>query len=208
MWDIPHLRHRWWHHNDDPDHWLLLLTLQYDSMTVPKQWLRPLETLSMGWICYSLFASTDMGTYPHLASQKIIGLRLRVVLLCCMHATSPICGIKQAVTNNLCPRYLTLVQTLIFYVMRKSFSVWYDLRNMISEWKLLRANSLQPASDIIWHKKKKNLLVLVLSMAYHPDSINPLRANFFRGNRNIHLHFMSLLHIDMAQVLKIFPQIR
>ena len=38
--------------------------------------------------------------------------------------------------------------------------------------------------------------------------INPLRAKFFRGNINIYLHFMSLLHIDMAQVLKILPQVR
>ena len=38
--------------------------------------------------------------------------------------------------------------------------------------------------------------------------INPLRAKFFRGNINIYLHFMSLLHIDMTHVLKILPQIR
>ena len=35
--------------------------------------------------------------------------------------------------------------------------------------------------------------------------LNPLRAKFFRGNINIYLHFMSLLHIDMTQVLKILP---
>ena len=39
-------------------------------------------------------------------------------------------------------------------------------------------------------------------------SINPLRAKFFRGNINIDLHFMSLLHIEMTQVLKILPQVR
>ena len=38
--------------------------------------------------------------------------------------------------------------------------------------------------------------------------INPLRAKFFRGNINIYLHFMSFLHIDMTQVLKILPQVR
>ena len=31
--------------------------------------------------------------------------------------------------------------------------------------------------------------------------VNPLHAKFFRGIINIHLHFMSLLHIDMTQVL-------
>ena len=38
--------------------------------------------------------------------------------------------------------------------------------------------------------------------------INPLRAKFFRGNINIYLHFVSFLHIDMTQVLKILPQVR
>ena len=47
---------------------------------------------------------------------------------------------------------------------------------------------------------------------YPPDhaplTINPLRAKFFRGNINMYLHFMSLLHIDMTQVLKIPSQVR
>ena len=38
--------------------------------------------------------------------------------------------------------------------------------------------------------------------------INPLRAKFFKGNINIHLHFVSFLHIDMTQVLKILPQVK
>ena len=32
--------------------------------------------------------------------------------------------------------------------------------------------------------------------------INHLRAKFFRGKINMYLHFVSLLHIDMTQVLK------
>ena len=38
--------------------------------------------------------------------------------------------------------------------------------------------------------------------------INPLRAKFVRVNINMYLHFMSFIHINMAQVLKILPQIR
>ena len=38
--------------------------------------------------------------------------------------------------------------------------------------------------------------------------VNSLRAKFCRGNINIYLHFISLLHIDMTQVLKILPQVR
>ena len=37
---------------------------------------------------------------------------------------------------------------------------------------------------------------------------NPLHAKFFRGNKNIYLHFMLFLHIDMTQVVEILPQVR
>ena len=37
---------------------------------------------------------------------------------------------------------------------------------------------------------------------------NLLRAKFFRGNESIYLHFMSFLHIDMAQVVEIVPPVR
>ena len=39
-------------------------------------------------------------------------------------------------------------------------------------------------------------------------NINSLRAKFCRGNINIYLRFMSLLHIDMTQVPKILSQVR
>ena len=39
-------------------------------------------------------------------------------------------------------------------------------------------------------------------------NVNSLRAKFFRGNINIYLHFVSLIHIDMTQVLKILPRVR
>ena len=42
------------------------------------------------------------------------------------------------------------------------------------------------------------------AMAY----VNPLRAKYFKGNINIYLHFVSLLHIDMTQVLKTLPRVR
>ena len=38
--------------------------------------------------------------------------------------------------------------------------------------------------------------------------VNPLHAKFFRRNKNIYLHFMSFLHIDMTQVVEILPQVR
>ena len=36
-----------------------------------------------------------------------------------------------------------------------------------------------------------------------------LHANFLRaGNKNIDLHFMWFLHIDITKLLEIFPQVR
>ena len=42
----------------------------------------------------------------------------------------------------------------------------------------------------------------------HTICINLLGAKFCRGNMNIYLHFMSFPHIDMTQVVEIFPQVR
>ena len=46
------------------------------------------------------------------------------------------------------------------------------------------------------------------TMLLHFQYFNPLRAKFFRGIINIYSHFISLLHIDMTQVLKIRPHVR
>ena len=40
------------------------------------------------------------------------------------------------------------------------------------------------------------------------NAFNHLRTKFFRGNKNIYLHFVSFLHIDASQVVEILPQIR
>ena len=53
--------------------------------------------------------------------------------------------------------------------------------------------------DASWHTKATMIQVYV--------AFNPLRAKFFRGHINIYLHFVSYLHIDMTQVLKILPQV-
>ena len=49
--------------------------------------------------------------------------------------------------------------------------------------------------------------VISLAPGRHRGNLNPLRAKFFGGNKNIYLHFMSFLHIDMTQVFEIFPHI-
>ena len=47
-----------------------------------------------------------------------------------------------------------------------------------------------------------------LKLTHTGVEINSIRAKFFRGNINIYLYFMSLLHIDMTQLLKILPHVR
>ena len=56
---------------------------------------------------------------------------------------------------------------------------------------------------IIWKNKehwksRKRTLCPGMNWALHQltHTINPLHAKFFRGNINIHLHFVSFLHID------------
>ena len=38
--------------------------------------------------------------------------------------------------------------------------------------------------------------------------INPSGAKFFGGNKNIYIHFMSFLHIDMTQVVEMLSLVR
>ena len=38
--------------------------------------------------------------------------------------------------------------------------------------------------------------------------VNSLCANFFRGNMNMYLHFMSFFHTDMPKIIEIRPHIR
>ena len=71
---------------------------------------------------------------------------------------------------------------------------------------------------IAWHQSGDRQLsaVMMVMFCWHIYAslglsdlrVNPLRAKFFRGNINIYLHFVSFLHIGMAQVVEILPQVR
>ena len=61
------------------------------------------------------------------------------------------------------------------------------------------------------HGTPSRIMPVFLHVMVAPGShgcINPLCAKYFRGNINIYLYFMSFLHIDLTQVLKILPQVR
>ena len=79
-------------------------------------------------------------------------------------------------------------------IKRDQFSIWFVIIFII----------LLPLAVICSYFISYQIYNLFL---YH-ICVNSLRAKLFRGNINVYLHFMSLLHIDMAQVLKILPQVR
>ena len=43
---------------------------------------------------------------------------------------------------------------------------------------------------------------------WHTLHLKPLRAKFFRGNKNIYLHLVPFLHTDMTQAVEILPLVR
>ena len=65
-------------------------------------------------------------------------------------------------------------------------------------------------SQLLWWQGQKIIVIWLLAMELQKNEIpiNSLHAKFFRGNINMYLHFMSLLHIDMTQELKILLQVR
>ena len=69
---------------------------------------------------------------------------------------------------------------------------WYWFRYWLGAW---------------WHQAN-TWSNFALSLCVWGLHFNPLRAKFFRGNINIHLHFVSFLHIDTTHVVEILPQIR
>ena len=61
---------------------------------------------------------------------------------------------------------------------------------------------------MVWSKTVFSALVLDIQPIPKKGPVNPLLATFFRRNKNIYLHFVSLLHVDMTQVVEILPQVR
>ena len=47
-----------------------------------------------------------------------------------------------------------------------------------------------------------------MAILYKLRCVNHLRVKFFKGNKNIHLHFMSSLHPYMPLIFEILPHVR
>ena len=88
-----------------------------------------------------------------------------------------------------------------FAVSATMIYCWYHPRKKLGEIQT-------KIQRFIFSRKCIDLEMLFIKCRLFCFGLNSLRAKFFGGNINIHLHFMSLLHIDMTQVLKILPQAR
>ena len=75
----------------------------------------------------------------------------------------------------------------------------------ISGTKYERMHSWIYYTQVMW---PLTMVWVVYCISYDNCQFNPLHAKFFRRNIYIYLYFMSILHIDMAQVLKILPRVR
>ena len=104
---------------------------------------------------------------------------------------------------HLPPMRSFVIRSTVMYLNTQEInpsSVWKKERQVI-----LRKDRWTQASvcNLGWWKISGNVKPCCVIISH---VINSLCAKFFRGNINIRLHFMSLLHIDMTQVLKILPR--
>ena len=61
---------------------------------------------------------------------------------------------------------------------------------------------------IIQPQKHNKSLSIFYGMYCIHNKLNPFQAKLFRGNINMYLHVMSLVHIDMTQLVEILPGVR
>ena len=93
------------------------------------------------------------------------------------------------------------------YILIKENAFENDVCNMAAILSLPQCGKSSQAIGDLTHHDAQYVTSPVVNGALL-SCINPLCAKFFRGNINIYLHFVSLLHIDIAQVLKILSQVR
>ena len=89
----------------------------------------------------------------------------------------------------------------LYSVIKKKNNHWPFSRRLTQSLEILHWSQRQVSFDI--------LIVVVRELMANTCNwiINPLCTKFFRGNISIDLHFVSFIHIDMTQVLKILPQV-
>ena len=107
---------------------------------------------------------------------------------------------------NSCKKKYTICSTIYIY----SFVVFcfaVVISRVLSGVILSVHPSISGLLQKYWNNHKM-VVTIQMILSITGWSINPLRAKFFRGNINIYLRFVSFIHIDMTQVLKIHYQVR
>ena len=122
------------------------------------------------------------------------------------------------VTSRYFPSFFRNINTLVTWISRSYLTfivtawLWWYLSN---------TDGLQTLKQVLLCNQEILIIAILGLFVGRPNirtdqgggsvntrDINSLHAKFFRGNINIYLHFVSLLHIDTTQVLKILPQVR
>ena len=92
----------------------------------------------------------------------------------------------------------SLISALNKRLSKQSWRWWFETPSR-SLWRYCHGRVTSQCASQCWPRSP---------IQFHVSLTLSFRVKFFRGNINMYLHFMSLLHIDMTQVLKILPQVR
>ena len=94
---------------------------------------------------------------------------------------------------------------------RKNYVMNFYLGHFLQIWHSVSAHWWQVnivSSNVLVPSGNKPLPAPLDTNYIWYKNMNSWLTKFFRGNKNIHLRFMSFFHIDMTQVIEILPQVR
>ena len=112
----------------------------------------------------------------------------------CNNAEPNIWSRRPFLASLLCGQHAALDSFL--WMLWRVWSIWEQLLSM-GLW--------SGAMGVTWLWVFDLTVIWVQLAGYQ---VNPLRAIFFRENRNIYLYFMSFLHTNKTQVVEIPPRVR
>ena len=103
---------------------------------------------------------------------------------------------------------LLFVEALVMCVHKILYIPLLENCNTQRTHHVIRTSLLCQKDNITLFSHNDNIITFCAPVLEFRFYLNSLHAKFFRGNINIYLQFMSLLPIDVTQVLKILPHVR
>ena len=156
------------------------------------------ERVSLSAICfrinypngyYFLCVRRHINFHFPLKSVLLLTLSLRMFT----YLTSVVRAVCLFIPSPPLSRYIIYISNFTSVCITKVYTSNYLVSQYIKHPYVISHESTSSCKEHLWYSSS--------------IIINPLRAKFFWGNINIYLHFMSFLHIDWTQVLKILPQV-